>query len=529
MTQKKAWFKHYPPQVPHSITIPKIPVSQILTDSANRSPKDIALVFAPMRAEMTYGDLEEKSNCFAGALQQMIKKGDRVAMLLPNCLEMAIAFFGTLKAGGVIVPLNPRFTPNELQHVLADSETRVIICFEQMYPIVAQIKERVTVENIITVYMGPPSDKGIPFQKLVAGSPGYKEVGILPNDIAVIQYTAGTTGLSKGVIITHENIVSNVLQLNAFCWPMEKGKETFVVAVPPFHVAGLVNVVSWGIYIGAKLVLLSKFDPVETMETIVQYGSSFFFGVPAIYAAMLGAMQRIEKQYRFDSLKFCAIGTASCPLPLFQVLDKIFPALTEGYGLTESTGVCFANPIGGLKKAKSVGIPFPGVDVKIVDIDSGKKLNAGKRGEILIKGPNIALGYWKHPEETEEVFRAGWLHTGDIGCLDEDGYLYVIDRIKDVINVRGEKVSSVEIEQVLESHPAIAEAAVIGKPDQFWGEKIIAFVVLKEPQNVESILAYCQENLTDYKIPREIRIVESLPRSGVGKILKRKLREEPIN
>ncbi len=523
MTKEKAWFRHYPPQVPRSITIPKIPVSQILTNSANRSPEDIALVFAPIKAEMTYGELEEKSNRFAGALQQMIKKGDKVAMLLPNCLEMAIAFFGTLKAGGVIVPLNPRYTPNELQHVLADSGTKAMICFEQMYPMVAQIKEGVMIENIITVSMGPPSDIGIPFQRLVAGPLNYKEVEILPNDIAVIQYTAGTTGLSKGVMITHKNIVSNVLQLNAFCWPMEKEKETFVVVVPPFHVAGLVNVISWGIYIGAKLVLLPKFNPAETMETITQYKSSFFFGVPAIYAAMLGAMQ---EQYKFDSLKFCAIGTASCPLPLFQILDTIFPALTEGYGLTESTGVCFANPIDGLKKAKSVGIPFSGVDVKIVDVDSGKKLNPGEKGEILIKGPNIALGYWNHPEETEKVFGAGWLHTGDIGCLDEDGYLYVIDRIKDVINVRGEKVSSVEIEQTLESHPSIAEAAAIGVPDQFWGEKIIAFVVLREPQSVKLILAHCQKNLTDYKVPQEIRIVESLPRSGVGKILKRKLRED---
>lgn len=529
MTKEKAWFKHYPSQVTRSITVPKIPASQILTDSANRSPQDIALVFAPTRAAMTYGELEEKSNCFAGALQQMIKKGDRVAILLPNCLEMAIAFFGMLKAGGVIIPLNPRFTPEELQHVLADSETKIIICFEQMYPIIGQIKEGVMIEKIITVSMGPPSDTGISFQKLMAESPTYEEIEILPDDIAVIQYTAGTTGLPKGVMITHKNIVSNVLQLNAFCWPMGKEKETFVVAVPPFHVAGLVNMISWGIYIGAKLILLPKFDPVETMEIITQYGSSFFFGVPAIYAAILGAMQKIGKQYKFDSLKFCAIGTAPCPLPLFQNLDKIFPALTEGYGLTESTGVCFANPIGGLKKAKSVGIPFPGVNVKIVDVSSGKKLNPGERGEILIKGPNIALGYWKHPKETKKTFRAGWLHTGDIGCIDEDGYLFVIDRIKDVINVRGEKVSSVEIEQVLEFHPAIAEAAAIGVPDKFWGEKIIAFVALKEPQSIESILAHCQEKLTDYKVPREIRIVESLPRSGVGKILKRKLRKELVS
>lgn len=521
----RVWFKHYPSQMPRSITIPKVPVSQILVDSANRFPQNVALIFTPTKAEMTYEELEKKSNRFAHALRQMIKKGDRVAMLLPNCFEMAIAFFGTLKAGGVIIPLNPRYTPTELQHVLADSETKVIICFEQMYPMVAQIKEGVMVENIITVPMGPPSNLGVPFQKFMAGSSTYKKVEILPNDIAVIQYTAGTTGLSKGVMITHENIISNILQLNAFCWPMEKEKETFVVAVPPFHVAGLVNVISWGIYIGAKLVLLPKFDPVETLETIMQYRSSFFFGVPAIYAAMLGAMQKIGKQYNFDFLKFCAVGTASCPLPLFETLDKIFPALTEGYGLTESTGVCFANPIDGLKKVGSVGIPFSGVDVKIVDIDSGKELNPREKGEILIKGPNIALGYWKHPNETGKVFKDGWLHTEDIGYLDEDGYLHVVDRIKDIINVRGEKVSSIEIEQTLESYPAIAEAAAIGVSDAHWGEKIIAFVVLKEPQNIESILAHCERNLTNYKMPREIKIVESLPKSSVGKILKRELRD----
>jgi long-chain acyl-CoA synthetase len=212
---------------------------------------------------------------------------------------------------------------------------------------------------------------------------------------------------------------------------------------------------------------------------------------------------------------------------LFEVLDKIFPALTEGYGLTESTGVCFANPIGGLKKIGSVGIPFPGVEVKIVD-DSGKELKPREKGEILIRGANIASGYLNLPKETEETFKEGWLSTGDVGFLDEEGYLYIVDRKKDIINVRGEKVGSIEIEQVLESHPSVAEAAVVGVPDPYWGEKIVALVVPKAPIDIEELLEHCKKNLTGYKIPQEIKIVESLPKSSIGKVLKRKLRETTI-
>jgi long-chain acyl-CoA synthetase len=525
---EKIWLKHYPPQVPHDIQIPEITVPQMLTNSAKRFPQNTALIFAPTKAEMTYYELEEKSNRFAKGLQGLgIKKRDRVAIVLPNTFEVVIAFFGTLKVGGVVVPLNPRYTPEELKYMLKDSGVKVIICLEKMYPLIAQIREDTMLEQIITVSMGPPLGLGLPFQKLMDELTIYEETEVNPNDLAIIQYTAGTTAPSKGTMITHRNIVSNILQIDTFCWPMEKGKETFIVAVPPFHVAGLVNIIGWGIYIGARLVLLPKFDPAETLETIITYRPSFFFGVPAIYAALLNLLQKTGKQYKFDFLKFAAIGTAPCPRPLFEVLDKIFPALTEGYGLTESTGVCFANPIGGLKKIGSVGIPFPGVEVKIVD-DSGKELKPREKGEILIRGANIASGYLNLPKETEETFKEGWLSTGDVGFLDEEGYLYIVDRKKDIINVRGEKVGSIEIEQVLESHPSVAEAAVVGVPDPYWGEKIVALVVPKAPIDIEELLEHCKKNLTGYKIPQEIKIVESLPKSSIGKVLKRKLRETTI-
>jgi long-chain acyl-CoA synthetase len=522
---EKVWLKHYPSQVPHDIQVPEISVPQILTDSAGQFPQNIALTFAPTKAKMSYWELKEKTNFFAGALQKLgIKKGP-VAMMLPNCFEAVITLFGTLSAGAILVPLNPQYTPRELQYMLANSGAETIVCLEEMFPMVAQIKDT-PLRNIITVRMGPPSgeERGIPFHRLIAERTCGEKVKITPGDLAMIQYTAGTTGVPKGVMITHRNIVTNVIQISKFCWTMEPGKETFVVAVPPFHVAGLTNIIIWGIFLGATLVLLPKFDPVETLRAITDYRSSFFFGVPAMYAALLKIMQKGGKKEKFEFLKFSAIGTAPCPPLLFKTLKEIFPELTEGYGLTETTGVCFANPIGGLKKEGSVGIPFPGIELRIVD-DSGKELKPREIGEILIRGPNIASGYWKLPKETEETFKEGWLHTGDVGFVDEDGYLFLVDRKKDIINVRGEKVSSREIEQVLESNPTIVEAAVVGVPDPYWGEKIVAFVVLGGPTTEKEIIEYCKRYLTEYKLPREIRVVDSLPRSSVGKVLKEKLRK----
>jgi long-chain acyl-CoA synthetase len=523
---ERVWLKHYPPQVPHEIEVPEISVSQILTNSAEQFPQNIALTFAPTRAEMSYRELEEKTNFFAGALQKLgIKKGDRVAMMLPNTFETVITFFGALRRGTIVVPLNPRYTPRELQYMLTDSGARMIVCLEEMYPI---IKEIPGVEKIITVSMGTSSGfSGIPFQTLLMSEAQREEVKINPNDPAVIQYTAGTTGIPKGVVITHRNIVANVIQITRFCWTMQEGKEEFIVAVPPFHVAGLTNIITWGIYLAANLVLLPKFDPVETLQAITNYTPSFFFGVPAMYAALLKIMQESRKKEKFEFLKFSAIGTAPCPFLLFKALKEIFPELTEGYGLTETTGVCFANPIGGLKKDGSVGIPFPGVEVKIID-EFEKEVNAGEKGEIIIKGPNVSPGYWNLPEETKENFKDGWVRTGDVGYLDEDGYLYIVDRIKDIINVRGEKVASREVENILQLHPSVAEAAVIGIPDPYWGEKVVAYLALKEPVNVEEILEHCRKYLTGYKVPKEIKIVESLPKSAVGKVLKRILREQVV-
>ena len=538
--------KHYPAQVPLKLEIPEFPVPQILTNSAKEFPNETALISG--KEKISYRELEEKSNCFAHSLQRLgVKKGEKVAMLLLNSFEVAITFFGTLKAGAILVPLNPRFTEKELKYILRDSEVKVVICFGPLIKKIEQVVEKET--KIITTplpkgMVGFPKQLmlelwkigrilrkkslGIPFKKLLQESPNYQKVRIKPDDLAVIQYTAGTTGQSKGVMITHKNIIANVLQINAIAWTMEKSKETFLVIVPPFHVAGLVNILCWGIYLAAKQVLLPRFHPSEALEAMLKYKPSFFFGVPAIFAALLKVMKTKGKGYRFDFLKFAAIGTAPCSTSLFRKLQKIFPEITEGYGLTETTGVCFANPIGGLKKVGSVGIPFPGVGVKIVDPQSREELRHREIGEILIKGPNVSPGYWKLHKETEKIFKNGWIATGDAGYIDEDGYLYIVDRLKDIINVRGEKVSSLEVERVLAEHPAISEAAVIGVPDPYWGEKVVGYLVLKKAITTREILEYCRKNLADYKIPQKFKIVESLPKSAMGKILKRELRKEVV-
>lgn len=495
--------------------ISEIPFHQLLSTVAKKYPEKIALIFGPSGAEMSYQTLEEKSDRFANSIQKLgIEKGDRVAMILPNSFEAVLAFFGILKTGAIVVPLNPKYTLTEFEQFISDSETKMVICLDEMAPLFNQLKETTKIQKVISIQE---------IQKLLNEySPEYEKVSIYPaKDLAVLQYTAGTTGRPKGVMITHRNMIATVEQLQEAIRLGPEDRQ--LLLVPPFHVAGIVDCVGITVYTHGRIIIMPKFDPLTALQMISKYRITWIFAVPAMLQAFLRVIQQTGNTWGMESLKLCATGTAKCPLSILKAFSQIGIQIVEGYGLTETTGVCFANfnP----NKLGSVGTPFKEVEVKIVDPD-GKELPRGEKGEILIKGPNIALGYWKLPEETKRTFKNGWLHSGDVGYLDEDGYLYIFDRIKDIINVRGEKVSSIEVEEVLQSHPAVAEAAVVGIPHSYWGEEIVAFVVLKEQSEPTLLQKYCQKLLADYKVPKRIIPVSHLPRSSIGKVSKRELKKQ---
>jgi len=536
--ERKPWLKSYPPDVPFHLHYPEIPLYAFLDEAAKDWPDKTALVFAPTGAEMTYAELLEKTNRFAHALQNLgVKKGDRVAIMLPNCFQFVIAFYGILKAGAVVTPLNPRYTPRELQELLSDSGAETMICLDQMYPLIKSIQSATSIQRIITVQLSPEpikaSKDALHFPVLIAqNDPDYEPIEIDPKeDLAALQYTAGTTGRSKGAMLTHQGLVWVIMRVRLNLESVaDKKQEVFIVAVPPFHVGGIVGYIGLGPSVGAKMILFPKFQPKEVLKAITLHRPTYFFGVPAIYSAFSQLMSREPNAYSLESLRFCASGTAPCPIHLLQEIgEKTKDGLFNGYGLSENSGVCVLGPITGLNKLGSVGLPFPDLELKIINPKTKEEVSQGEIGEILIKGDCVMKGYWHLPQETKDTLTDdGWLHTGDLGRLDEDGYLFIVDRIKDVINVRGEKVSSLEIEMVLEEHPAVTKAAVIGVPDTYWGERIIAFLTVSEEVTEEELIAFCKKRLVDYKIPREIRILDHLPLSSVGKILKRELRKEAI-
>jgi len=537
--ERKPWLKSYPPDVPFHLHYPEIPLYAFLDEVAKDWPDKIALVFAPTGTEMTYAELLEKTNRFAHALQNLgVKKGDRVTIMLPNCFQFVIAFYGILKAGAVVTPLNPRYTPRELQELLSDSGAEIMICLDQMYPLIKSIQPATSIQRIITVQLSPEPIKtgkdALHFSVLISqNAPNFRPVEIDPKeDLAALQYTAGTTGRSKGVMLTHRSITCVVVGIRICSGELGKAngrQETFLGVVPPFHIAGILANLLLPTYIGAKTILLPRFNPRETLAAISQYRITYFMAVPAIYNALLSAQNRESDRYSLLSVKFAHTGTSPCPIYLLQEFDKRFKyGLLNAYGLTETAGVCITN-LTKFNKFGSVGFPLPDLEIKIIDQRTGKISQSREVGEILLRGPHITKGYWHSPKETKETFTEdGWLHTGDLGRLDPDGYLFIVDRVKDIINVRGEKVSSLEIEMVLEEHPAVTKAAVIGVPDTYWGERVIAFLTVSEEVTEEELIAFCKKRLTDYKIPREIRILDHLPLSSVGKILKKELRKEAI-
>lgn len=526
---EKVWYKHYPKHIRPEIEIPNKSLPEMLMDTIKKFPENKAIYF--FGQEMSYRKLGELVGAFASCLQQDgLEKGNRVAIMLPNCPQYVISYYGILQMGGIVTQVNPMYTPNELEYILKDSGAKAIVIYEPLVPVLKQIIGNTSVKRVITVnFEGKDGENDFStFLKTVKKPPN--AVSIQANDdIAVLQYTGGTTGRSKGAMLTHRNLLANVMQCYEYFRDVIKpGQERFLTVIPLFHVYGMSSCMNLAIYSGALSIMLPRFDIEEVLQTIKATQPTSFPGVPTMYIGLINHPKVSE--YGLDSISICNSGSAPMHVELLNLFEnKTGAQILEGYGLSESSPTTHCNPSFGPRKPGSVGIGVPSTDYKIVDLATGTtECKPGEAGELIIKGPQVMKGYWNMPEETENTLRDGWLYTGDIASMDEDGFVYIVDRKKDMIIASGYNVYPRDVEEVIYQHPAIQEAVVVGVPDEYRGETVKAVVVLKQGQQVteDELIRYCREKLAAFKVPRVVEFRSQLPKTSVGKILRRKIKEE---
>jgi long-chain acyl-CoA synthetase len=549
---EKPWLKQWPQGVPQSIDYPVITLDECLRQSAKHYPHNLAIIFYGTR--ITYGTLDELVSRFATALQdQGLKEGDRAAIYLPNMPQFVIAYYGILRAGGTVVCVSPLYKERELAHILQDSGAEILVAFDRLYSIVQAVRESTKLRTIITTsvrdYLPPllrtlSPLKGVKsyecpdalnFADLLRKHPANpKPVQVDPNrDIAVLGYTGGTTGIPKGAMLTHSNLVSNVAQTSAWL-PVRHGQESHMSALPFFHIYGMNTGMNTPVYTATTMIIVpDPRDISNLLKTLGKFKPTIFCGVPALYVAMLNRPD-ISK-FNMKSIRACISGAAALPVEVQRQFEKVTGGrLVEGYGLTETSPVTHCNPLDNPAKNRpgSIGIPFPDTYAKIVDVETGTKdLPTGEAGELAIKGPQVMAGYWNKPDETKMSFREGWFLTGDIAKIDEDGYFYIVDRKKDMIDVGGLKVWPREVEEVLYEHPSVQEAAVVGVANPARGDEVVkAFVVLKQGREgtvtEEDIITHCKSKIAVYKAPALVEFRTDLPKTPVGKVLRRALKEE---
>lgn len=551
---EKPWLSQYPDAIPTSLDYEQKPVQSYLTEAAAKYPDKTAIHF--MGKELTYQELYTSSLKMAHYLKGLgIGRGDRVAIMLPNCPQAVISYYGILYAGAIVVQTNPLYTERELQYQMEDSGARVIISLDILYPRITKVIGKTSLDHIIVTavkeYLPFPKNliypyiqkknTGIAVQVKHGGSNHlFKTIMEEGNteplrtefdfekDLALLQYTGGTTGFPKGVMLTHKNLIANASMCDAWLYKGRKGNETILGILPFFHVYGMTTVLILAVMQGYKMVLLPKFDVETTLKTIQKQRPTLFPGAPTMYIGLLNH-PNLHK-YDLSSIQSCISGSAPLPAEIQQKFEEVSGGkLVEGYGLTESSPVTHANFVWDNKRVKgSIGVPWPDTDSAIFSMDTGEPLPPGEIGEIAVKGPQVMAGYWNRPEETAAVLRDGWLLTGDLGYMDEEGYFYVVDRKKDMIIAGGFNIYPREIEEVLYEHPAIQEVVAAGVPDPYRGETVKAYIVLKEGAHAtESELnEYVRKYLASYKVPRIYEFRKELPKTAVGKILRRTLVDE---
>jgi long-chain acyl-CoA synthetase len=548
------WVGRYPPGVPHRVEIPNQLLTEVVEESVRRWGDRTALVY--YGAKWTYRRFWQESERFAAALaREGVGPGDRVALYLPNCPAYPIAFFAVLRLGAAVVQVSPLYLGQDLVRLLKDSSPKALVTLETLYPNLTKVRGAYSppvtfvarLREFYPWYLRPFVNIVLRRQKLSTEFPtdptvrswssSVRTPGSVPlakgdpaTTVAVLQYTGGTTGTPKAAMLSHRNLVANVVQANAWNTTRVPGDEVIVAAIPFFHIYGLTVAMLLGLAEGATIVIQTRPEIRELLKLIDRYRPTQFPAVPALYAAF--NQQPDVGNFRIHSIKYCISGSAALPVEVGRRFEEITGAnLIEGYGLSEASPVTHANPLGGGRRVGSIGLPLPNTDQRILDLETGTKvLGPGEVGELAVRGPQVMLGYYNQPEETAMVLSDGWLKTGDVARIDAEGFAYIVDRKKDMVNVSGMKVYPREVEEVLFQHPAVADAAVIGIPDATHGEVVKAFVVRKPGATVtvDELIAFVRERIAHYKAPRSVEFRDSLPRSGVQKVLRRVLRDDAL-
>ena len=535
-SNEKLWLKSYPEGIRPSLDYPGLTMPDLLEKAVSQLPDRIAIAFAGL--ELSYQMLKGMVDKAATALYDLgVKKGDRVALMTPNCPQYIVAFYAIQKIGGVVVQVNPMYVERELEHILKDSGAKVFIAYDQFYPRIKNVRDLTPVEKVLLFSLGPPLDvEGedvLKIEALLASTPAQPpRVDIdAANDLAILQYTGGTTGVSKGAMLTHRNIVANALQVSEWFQGCKYGEERVLSVLPFFHSYGMTTCINFGIANAATLIVVPRFEIESVMQAIDKYQPTLFPGVPTMYIGVINYPGIANINVK--SIKYCISGSAPLPVEVSQKFEELTGGcLVEGFGLSETSPVTHCNPMIGKRKVGSIGLPLSDTICRIMDLESGdKEVTPGEIGELCISGPQVMKGYWNMPEETGKTLKNGWIYTGDIAKMDEDGYFYIVDRKKDMIIAGGFNIYPRDVEEVLFEHPKVQEAVVAGVPDPYRGETVKAFVVLKEGQAAteEEMISYCKSKLAAYKVPKQVEFRNELPKTAVGKVLRRFLREEEIN
>jgi long-chain acyl-CoA synthetase len=552
----RPWLDSYAPGVPHEIDLPEGSLATLIADSVAEYPDHVALEF--FRRETTYAELGDQIARAAEGLRRLgVRKGDPVALVLPNCPQHVAAFYAVLRLGAIVVEHNPVYTPRELRHQFEDHGAKVVIAWDKVVATIQEFPEDLAADHIVSVDMTrelPLSMRfalrlpvakarqgradltakvrgAIPWEKFVAGDPVKASVpGPTAEDVALIQYTSGTTGNPKGATLTHLNLGVNAAQARAWVPEIERGSASVHAMLPLFHAYGLTLSLTFAMSMGARLVLFPKPDPALVLPVIKKRPPTFLPAVPPIYERLMRAAA--ESGVSLRGIRIAISGA----MPLSQAVVEPWEQLTggylvEGYGLSETSPVLMANPVAPSRKAGTVGLPLPNTEIRVVDPENPtNEVPTGEPGELLVRGPQVFSGYWRKPDATAAVFVDGWFRTGDIVRVDEQGFVKIVDRIKELVITGGFNVAPSEVEDALRGFEGVEDIAIVGIPDARDGEHVVAAVVVKPGMTVDeqALRAYARETLTPYKVPRRVVFVDELPKSLIGKVLRKKVRDQLI-
>jgi long-chain acyl-CoA synthetase len=547
-------MKHIPlnnPEASLALSYDGSLIPSLLEKASLKFPHHKAIHF--LGFTMTYQQIWNAVQQFSRALYNLgVREGERVVLFLPNCPHFIISYYASLCVGAIVVPTNPLYSKTELEFQINDSGAGTLITLDLLFQQVQKVRSGTQLKRIIAgkvqnylpvlkKFIYPIiAKKGTDnidieekngvfiFQKLMKSEfAPFPIPSIKSDDTAILQYTGGTTGVSKGAMLSHRNIVFNNFQMRDWYDEIREGKETFISVLPFFHSYGSAAAMNLPLSVGANLVIFPQFKANEILRAIVKHRATILPGIPSIYS-VLNSFKDIKK-YDISTINYCISGAAPLPVTVLEEFEKKTGGIIlEGYGLSEASPVTHANPIKGIRKTGSIGLPLSDTECKIVDIETGVELPLGQAGELCIKGPQVMMGYWNREDETKQVLHDGWLSTGDVAKVDDEGYYYIVERKKDMIISEGFNVYPREIEEFLLKHPKISDSAVVGMPDKLRGEKVFAYVVLNEGEKItsEEIIKYCRDNLAKYKVPKKVIFKDKIPTNITGKKLRRVLRQE---